>query len=115
MQPQHATGPTPYLQPSALPRALVISTSAWSSTCCANLLQARGYQVDEAAGGSSWLRRVRTRRPELVVLVGELPGLAVSEVQHQLGEGAQVCQLPARLTAAAVQQLMASARATARA
>lgn len=67
-----------------MPTALIIDDSASFRTSARSLLEADGFEVDEAATGSAGIDAATERRHDLVLLDIQLPDLDGFEVAEEL-------------------------------
>lgn len=79
---------------SVPPRVLVVDDSATARDIYSTFLSHAGYEVIEAADGSSGLERVEADRPDLVILDVVLPRMDGLEVMRHIRSSATAGDTP---------------------
>lgn len=94
--------PSPAPNDAAASRVLLVEDDDANRTILGEFLRTRGFVVEEAASGTEALERVAVRRPDLVVLDIQLPGMDGLEVLARLRAGAAAPPRVLALTALAM-------------
>jgi two-component system cell cycle response regulator DivK len=81
--------------PAEMPKSvLVIEDNAINRRLFEAMLSTQGYNVIEALDGPSGLKTAQDKRPDLIILDVQLPGMAGLEVRRRLREAPETRHIP---------------------